>query len=199
MSPLKWSFSLQNKSDIRKHCLNIRNNISNHIRFAAAYAATNRLVNASLFKESQHIACYFAAESEFDCAPMMTAIWDAKKSCYLPILAKTSTLAFGVYENHTILKPNRYHILEPDTSSYFPLEQLDLVLMPLVGFDLQGHRLGMGGGYYDRTFQFLRDKTIRKPFLLGLAYELQKMDNIPIDSWDVGMDGVLTEEQLYLF
>lgn len=71
--------------------------------------------------------------------------------------------------------------------------------MPLVGFNLQGHRLGMGGGYYDRTFQFLRDETIHKPFMLGLAYELQKMEYIPVDPWDISMDGVLTEEKLYLF
>lgn len=159
----------------------------------------NRLVNSTLFKHSQSIACYFAVENEFDCAPIITAIWDAKKNCYLPILSKTSTLAFGAYESNTILKLNRYHILEPDTSSYFPLEQLDLVLMPLVGFDLQGHRLGMGGGYYDRTFQFLHDKTSHKPFMLGLAYELQKMEHIPVDPWDISMNGVLTEEQLYLF
>lgn len=159
----------------------------------------NRLVDTTLFKNSQRIACYFAQESEFDCGPIMTAILEAKKNCYLPILSKASTLAFSVYEHSTILKFNRYHILEPDTSSYFPLEQLDLVLMPLVGFDLQGHRLGMGGGYYDRTFQFLHDKTIRKPFMLGLAYELQKMEHLPTDPWDVSMDGVLTEEKLYLF
>ena len=132
-------------------------------------------------------------------APIMTAIWEAKKNCYLPILSKSQTLVFGAYESHTMLKTNRYHIPEPDISSYFPLEQLDLVLMPLVGFDLQGHRLGMGGGYYDRTFQFLLDKKIRKPFMLGLAYELQKVEHIPMDSWDISMDGVLTEEKLYLF
>jgi 5-formyltetrahydrofolate cyclo-ligase len=157
------------------------------------------LVNTTLFKHNQNFACYVAVENEFDCAPIMKAVWEAKKNCYLPILSKTSTLAFGVYESDTILKLNRYHILEPDTSSYFPLEQLDVVLMPLVGFDLQGHRLGMGGGYYDRTFQFLLDKTIRKPFMLGLAYEFQKIEHIPTDPWDVAMDSVLTEEKLYLF
>jgi 5-formyltetrahydrofolate cyclo-ligase len=130
---------------------------------------------------------------------MIEAIWDAQKNCYLPILSKTSTLEFALYDGHTVLKHNRYRILEPETSLYFPSDQLDLVLMPLVGFDLQGHRLGMGGGYYDRTFKFLQDNTIRKPFMLGLAYELQKMEQIPVDPWDISMDGVLTEEQLYLF
>jgi 5-formyltetrahydrofolate cyclo-ligase len=159
----------------------------------------NRLVDSTLFKHSQNIACYFAVENEFDCAPIVKAIWGAKKNCYLPILSETNTLEFALYDSHTDLKFNRYRILEPDTSLYFPSDQLDLVLMPLVGFDLQGHRLGMGGGYYDRTFQFLHDKTIRKPFLLGLAFEFQKMEQIPVDPWDISMDGVLTEKQLYLF
>lgn len=159
----------------------------------------NRLVNTALFKHSQHIACYFAVGNEFDSAPLMKAIWDAKKNCYLPILSKTNTLEFALYDSHTVLKSNRYCILEPDTSLYFPLDQLDLVLMPLVAFDLQGHRLGMGGGYYDRTFQFLQDNIIPKPFMLGLAYEFQKMEHMPVDPWDISMNGVLTEEQLYLF
>lgn len=159
----------------------------------------NRLIRTTLFKHSQHIACYFAVKNEFDCAPIMKAIWEAKKNCYLPILSTSKTLNFGLYESHTSLKTNRFHVFEPDVSSYFPAEQLDIVLMPLVAFDLQGGRLGMGGGYYDRTFQFLHHKTSRKPFILGLAYEFQKMKHIPIDLWDVSMDGVLTEEKLYLF
>lgn len=159
----------------------------------------NRLVNTELFKHSQHIACYFAEKSEFDCAPMISAIWETKKNCYLPILSETNTLEFAIYDSHTTLNLNRYRILEPDTSSFFPLDQLDLVLMPLVGFDLQGHRVGMGGGFYDKTFQFLLNKTIHKPFLLGLAYEAQKIECIPSDPWDISMNGVLTEDELYLF
>jgi len=199
LSLVKWSFSLQNKSDIRKYCLKQRRNILNEERFVAGLSAVNRLIDTPLFQHSQNIACYFAEESEFDCAPIIAAIWGAKKNCFLPILSETNLLKFSAYDSNTILKFNRYRILEPETSLHFPAEQLDLVVMPLVGFDLQGHRLGMGGGYYDKTFQFLHDKTIQKPFLLGLAYELQKMENIPMDPWDISMDGMLTEEELYFF
>ena len=164
-------------------------------------AAADLICDTALFKKSQHIACYFAVAHEFDCMPIMKAIWQTGKNCYLPKLSSLSkdALQFCQYDEKTQLKLNKYRIQEPDTLSYFPAEQLDLVLMPLVGFDLQGHRLGMGAGYYDRTFQFLHKQTSPKPFMLGLAYELQKITNIPSDSWDVSMDGVLTEEQLYLF
>jgi 5-formyltetrahydrofolate cyclo-ligase len=181
--------------------VNVRRNMSEDKRFVAAIAATNRLVKMLHFKNSQNIACYFAQASEFDCAPMIKAIWEAKKNCYLPIISEVDgrTLAFGSYHPDSPLKPNRYGIDEPDTLAYFPLNQLDLVMMPLVGFDLQGHRLGMGGGCYDRSFQFLHDNKSHKPFMLGLAYELQKIEHVPTDPWDIGMDGVLTEDELYLF
>ncbi len=186
--------------DIRKHNLNLRKNISQEQRFAAATLAANQLIATDLFKHSQHIACYLAQDNEFDCMPIIKVIWQAKKNCYLPVLSTVEkhTLIFAAYEPNTKLKVNRYHIPEPDTLLHFPEKELDLVLMPLVGFDLTGHRLGMGKGYYDRTFQFLQDQQIKKPFLLGLAYEVQKLEYVPTDTWDIAMDGVLTEEQLYL-
>lgn len=169
-----------------------------HVRIAAAGEAVRVLEENILFKDSEHIACYFAQENEFDCTPIIHAVWRAKKKCYLPLLLKNS-LEFGIYEKNTPLRLNRYNIAEPDVASNFPKDQLDLVCMPLVGFDLDGHRLGMGGGYYDRTFEFIRDQHVAKPFMLGLAYEAQRLPRVPVESWDIPMDGVLTEKQLYIF
>lgn len=171
------------------------------MRFVAAEAAANHLIQTDIFKQSQHIACYFAAKNEFDGAAIIAKIWEAKKHCYLPILStiKPNTLRFALYEYCSSLKLNRYRIPEPDTSVHFPVEQLDLVIMPLVGFDLDGHRLGMGGGYFDRTFQFVQEQKYVKPFLLGLGYEEQKINHIPIEPWDISLNGVLTEKQIYLF
>lgn len=167
----------------------------------AANAVVDVFIKSALFNNSQHIACYFAQENEFDSFPIINAIWEAKKKCYLPMLSKkqNNTLEFGIYEKNTALKFNRYHIAEPDVLLDFPKDQLDLVLMPLVGFDLKGHRLGMGAGYYDRTFQFVRDQQVLKPFMLGLAYESQKVPHVPTEHWDLTMNGVLTEKRLYLF
>lgn len=154
-----------------------------------------------LLFSSQHIACYLARNEEFDCSPIIQAIWQAKKNCYLPTLSleKDGHLNFVSYAPDDVLKLNRYHILEPDHGEIFPADKLDLVLLPLVGFDLQGNRLGAGGGYYDRTFAFTRDHADKKPLLIGLAYSFQQVHQLPFDDWDVRMHGVLTEKEFILF
>ena len=98
------------------------------------------------------------------------------------------------------MKPNRYGIPEPMDTQPRSARQLDLLLIPLVGFDSAGHRLGMGGGYYDATLAFLRHRRHwRKPRLLGVAYECQKVEALPHDPWDMPLDAVLTERRLYRF
>jgi 5-formyltetrahydrofolate cyclo-ligase len=75
---------------------------------------------------------------------------------------------------------------------------LDVILMPLVAFDGQGNRLGMGAGYYDRTLAFLRHRRHwRKPRIIGLAYEFQRMPALPAEPWDVPLDGIITEAGFY--
>lgn len=76
---------------------------------------------------------------------------------------------------------------------------LDLILMPLVAFDIQGNRLGMGGGYYDRTLEFLKIRRVwNKPFVTGIAYEFQKIDAIAFSSWDIPMNCIITDNNIYL-
>lgn len=127
----------------------------------------------------------------------MKAILASGKKCYLPILIDDKKLQFASYQLGDVLQLNRYKILEPTSSSLFPVQKLDLVLVPLVGFDQEGNRLGRGGGYYDCTFSFLRDKQC-KPLLLGLGYEQQKIDPLPKNDLDVKLDGVLTEHRLII-
>lgn len=97
------------------------------------------------------------------------------------------------------MKPNQYGISEPDIPISHQLKpiELDIVLMPLVAFDLNGNRLGMGGGFYDRSFSFLmRRKSNKKPRLIGVAYDFQEIETLDSDSWDVPLDAVVTESRL---
>lgn len=154
------------------------------------------------FKKSQHIAFYNAVNGEADPSALLQLALDLKKICYLPVLdtAGKNTLHFVAYEKNTKLKPNRFGILEPVLQNKkFKPEKLDLVFVPLVAFDVRGNRLGMGAGYYDRTFAFLlQHKT--GPQLVGLAYEFQKLsENLTPESWDISLDYAVTEKQIYRF
>lgn len=113
---------------------------------------------------------------------------------------QSQQLIFCAYQANTLLKKNRFNIPEPPLSldSCISPEDIDLVLVPLVGFTEKGQRLGMGAGFYDRSFAFLLNspRPVR-PFLLGLAYEWQKLTAFTEKNWDVPLNAVITEKQIY--
>ncbi len=165
----------------------------------AAHAGRDRLV-----LNSRHIAVYLPSDGEIDPQPLMQYLWSLGKTLYLPILVPLSgqRLWFSSYSPGDRLVLNRFGIPEPERTHHQRIRPtaLDLVLTPLVGFDDTGHRLGMGGGYYDRTFGFLNKRTRwRKPRLMGLAYELQRCQTLTRASWDVDLDAVATELAVYHF
>jgi 5-formyltetrahydrofolate cyclo-ligase len=164
----------------------------------ASQKLAEHVLHLPILKEAQHIAMYCANDAEIDPTPLFEQLHALGKDCYLPVLdVETSGhLVFVRHQLHEPLKQNRYKIPEPHISNdrIFPADKLDVVLMPLVAFDKQGGRLGMGKGYYDRTFAFLCEKVLSKPFLLGLAYAFQCVEAIDVEPWDVPLFGVVTEE-----
>ena len=92
------------------------------------------------------------------------------------------------------MKENRFGIKEPIDGSPSSAQTLDLILIPLVGFDQRGNRLGMGGGFYDRTLAF-KLKTPQRPNLIGLAHECQRVEHLETDPWDIPMTGILTSHK----
>lgn len=149
---------------------------------------------------SQHIACYLHYKDEFDSLPMLQAIWQAGKKCYLPVLTEQKSLRFVRYHSGDTLQANQFSILEPtDKTDEISCQDLDMVIMPLVAFDMHGHRLGAGGGYYDRTFASLDRNANKHPLLIGLAYTAQQADLLPADEWDIGLDGIVTEHEFIMF
>jgi 5-formyltetrahydrofolate cyclo-ligase len=160
------------------------------------------LVRQSFFQTAEHIACYLPRQHEFETRAIIETIWQAKKQCYLPVLLKevNRALSFVHYAYGDALCFNRYSILEPANKAVicYPAK-LDLVLMPLLAFDIEGHRLGSGGGYYDYTFAFLQQQKIKRPLLLGLAYSAQQADLLPADPWDIKLNGIVTEKGLLDF
>lgn len=152
-----------------------------------------------LLSKSQHIACYLPYKDEFDSLPLIEAIWQAKKQCYLPVLTQNdgiNSLIFVRYVYGDALRMNAYSILEPvNVTRQIRPEELNLVITPLIAFDRHGHRLGTGGGYYDRTFAFMHEPVANKPKMIGLGYAAQEAELLLSDPWDIALSGVVTEKE----
>jgi 5-formyltetrahydrofolate cyclo-ligase len=154
-----------------------------------------------LLRNSRHIATYIAADGEIDPAPLMECLWSMGRTLYLPVLVPFAhgKLWFARYRPGDLLVANHYGIPEPQRRQLVKPCSLDLVLMPLVAFDRAGHRIGMGGGYYDRSFAFLHGRRYwRKPTLVGLAYQFQHQTAIMPSDWDVPMNAIATEQGCHL-
>jgi 5-formyltetrahydrofolate cyclo-ligase len=156
------------------------------------------------FKRSRRIAFYIAVRGEMDPAPLLELALNSGKSVYLPILRKRPShgLWYAPYNTHSDFSINRFGIPEPNFSHNKRVAPwaLDLVFVPLVAFDREGNRLGMGGGYYDRTFAFRSKRSYLKgPSLVGLAHEFQLQSQLPVMPWDIPLDAVITENAIYNF
>lgn len=172
----------------------------------AALAVADRLTDWSVFTAAHRIAAYWACDGELSPMPLLERAWAANQQIYLPVLTDTppQSLQFAPYRPDTPLRRNRFNIPEPDVppTRWLEAPELDLVLTPLVAFDRFGNRLGMGGGFYDRSFAFQRDPDLRRyrrPYLLGLGYEFQKVSALRRQSWDVPLDAAVTEAALWVF
>lgn len=167
----------------------------------AARAALRLALRQGVFLRARRIAFYLPQGGEFDVKPLLEQARLMRRLCYLPILPKRGrVMRFGRLTRGTPTRKNRYGIPEPVDARPVRARQLDLVVMPLVGFDAAGYRLGMGGGFYDATLAFLRHRRHwRKPRLVGVAYECQRLEAVPREPWDMPLDAVLTERRLHRF
>ncbi len=119
------------------------------------------------------------------------------KQCYLPVMRRDGGLCFVRYREGDPITPNAQRIPEPRfrPQDELPAAQLDLVCMPLAGFDRSGTRLGMGGGYYDRAFYFRHDPKSSKPRRIGVSFASQELPSIPREPWDVPLQALVTERE----
>ncbi len=164
-------------------------------------ALCQNIIGQKNYRNSQRIAFYLANDGEIDPALLIEHAWFAGKKVYLPILSPMkNALYFAPYREDSKLRLNRFNIPEPvcQPSQWKTAQQLDLLLLPLVAFDENGNRVGMGGGFYDRTLAYLQHRRFwRKPTLVGLAHEIQKVERLKAQSWDIPLDYIATEKQVY--
>ena len=194
---------MANKSILRKQLRQQRKALSKSQQYHAAEAIKLFIANSHFFKQAHHIAFYLCNDSEIDPEPLRVLAEYRSKFAYLPVLHPSNKiLYFARYRTGENLQPNKYGIDEPIATPNTTLapENLDVAFLPLVGFTRQGRRLGMGGGYYDRTFAFcVQNDLEKKPLLIGLAHHFQEIESLPADSWDVNLDAVITcQEIIYI-
>lgn len=169
----------------------------------AARALYRQLAQHPLFRRARHIALYLPSDGEIDPRPLMFAAQRRGKATYLPVLAqwpRTRMRFQRVMPGEKMLR-NRFRIEEPAPrrAQQRQVWALDLILLPLVGFDSHGGRLGMGGGFYDRCLAYrTMRKNWHKPTLLGVAHESQHVDRLPLASWDVRLTGVVSDKDWYV-
>jgi len=187
----------QNPKEIRATIRESRQAVPPPYACQAAAKFVELLVELDWYKNANQIAAYLPFNGEADPLPLMDRALIDGKQIFVPVIVdKSEPLRFEAWTRETKVTENKFHIREPNTpeTSITPTE-LDLVITPLVAFDGQRNRLGVGGGYYDRTFAFLNDVATqdRPTLLVGLGYELQRIKKIDSKKHDVKLDAVVTE------
>jgi 5-formyltetrahydrofolate cyclo-ligase len=168
-------------------------------RIAAATSLLAQLEDIPEFLTDTNVAGYWAVDHELPLAAVIGGLRARGQIYHLPVIDDQKRLRFEPWWPGMPIATNRYGIPEPTASSTPPLapDALDVVLVPLLGFDRRGHRLGFGGGYYDRAFAFLREvERPTQPLLVGIGYARQEVESIEPRDWDVRLDYIATEREL---
>lgn len=177
---------------------------------AAERRVANRAIHASLrklgvWRRGSRVAAFLSMPGEVDLRPCFGTAWRRGVLLHVPCIISTrnGTMAFVPLHPGTPLAGNRYGIAEPKggARARIPVRHLDTILVPLVGFDMHGHRLGMGAGFYDRALRPRLDRTqvYRRPRLIGVAYSAQQVERLDPAPWDVALDLVVTERGILHF
>ncbi len=194
------TYLMNARSLLRKKIRQRRNALAATEQFNAAIALTESLSSHSKILQAKRIAIYLSNDGELSTANFIDWCWQNKKEVYLPVVHPFSkgNLLFLRYQQETELISNVYGILEPqlDVTMVCPLEQLDIICTPLVAFDNSGARLGMGGGFYDRS---LANWQQTKIYPLGLAHDCQLVDTVPVEGWDIPLPEIITPSKIYRF
>lgn len=182
------------KQALRSTLKNVRKRLSTHYQQSASIKVYNNLRKLDAYRYAKHIALYYASNGEIDLSNLWQAAPLQGKYCYFPALNNQESLSFLPATPVTPFHKNFFGILEPDVDLAQAVNpgKLDIILLPLLAFDIYGTRLGMGKGYYDRT---LAGQDY--PLMVGIAYDFQRQVYLPRENWDVPMHFIITPSTIY--
>ncbi|MFG1173466.1 5-formyltetrahydrofolate cyclo-ligase [Erwiniaceae bacterium CAU 1747] len=192
------SINLSDRQDIRTHVRHLRRALSDEQQQLAAVQAAEHALSFAPLEQAKNIALFLSVDGELNTRPLIAKLWQRKQRVFLPALHPFSpgNLLFIRYDENTELKKNRLRIPEPslDIRNLVPLSELDVLLVPLVAFDARGQRLGMGGGFYDRTLQNWQQHGFLP---VGLAHDCQQVENVPTAEWDIPLPALITPSKIW--
>ena len=191
---------IMSTASTRQSIINRRQQLSPTFQLRAAHAAFKHLVRWPIFLNAKHIALYFPFNGELDTRPIIAWCQKNKKHCYLPKMFTQGAMSFHKIPHRMMLTHNHVGIAEPSrTMRLIHPRHIDLVITPLVAFDKDGNRIGMGAGYYDRYFHFKQHAPKKKPILCGYAYDFQYVSPISKQAWDIPLDYLISEKTHHSF
>ncbi|WP_276973239.1 5-formyltetrahydrofolate cyclo-ligase [Tatumella ptyseos] len=192
------TYSQSERQQIRAQIRRQRQALSPQQQQQAAQQVAERALSLPLLAQARNVALFLSFDGELNTRPLISRLWQRGQQVYLPVLHPFSTgqLLFIRYLPDTPLNPNRYGIPEPslNLTELAPLDTLDIILVPLVAFDARGQRLGMGGGFYDRTLQHWQQHGVLPA---GLAHCCQQVPALPTEQWDIPLPVIITPEKVW--
>lgn len=190
------------RDNIRRTFRERRRNLSALEKDKSAHQLVALLDKQQLLHKGAHVALYKTNDAELSTEPLITYCWQQEINVYLPVLHPFTNghLLFLRYTTETAMQSNRFGIMEPkiDVTAVCPARDLDAIFTPLVAFDDSGNRLGMGGGFYDRTLSALQG-NVHSPKVIGLAYDIQRTSALPVETWDIPLPAIATPSKIYSF
>ncbi len=191
----------QPRRELRRRLRKSRRAVSGSHRQRSETLIARRVARLPVYKAAACIAVYLSFDGEVDLSELMKTASMSGKALVLPVIRRRSGsgMCFRRYRPGDPVRYNRFGIREPCLSDRRRIRpsSIDLVLMPVVGFDASGTRLGMGGGFYDRYFARLAKRPGLHHRLVGVAFECQKVERLQRHAWDIPMTAVVTETRIY--
>ena len=181
-------------AQLRKSALAARRSLTDKSRACASSKSCNHIIHSHEFMSCKIVACYLPVSHEVDPTTIVERAWHAKKRVFTPVIDRRGNMIFRQITPDTKLERNFFGIWEPVSGPYVSASTIDLVIAPVVAFDNQHNRIGMGGGYFDRCFSFLQHRhNWLRPKLVGAAFDCQKIEKITPNPYDIRLYQVVTE------
>lgn len=154
---------------------------------------SQKIITSKYFKDANNIGCYLSTEYEVSTDIIINSVHKKNKNLYVPKIKQGHAMDFVKMTLNSKMVKNKYGIHEPFSEDIIDANKLDIAVVPIVAFDEKKNRIGMGGGFYDRKFKYIKNTQKKYPLLIGVAFECQKVEKIKPECWDVKLSAIVTE------